>query len=228
MRSAAVLVFVHAAVLASCSSSSASGTSSTAAFKDDDVPGRDVNPDGVPYPTDDLGPAKRTQTRRGQRIPNLTFRGYVDSDRSGGLKTISLADYYDPDQKRYKLLHIMLAGSWCSICQGQTRQMIPAEADLKPQGLVILQALVNGPSPGYGPQLTDLDAWIDKHKTDYTMVIDVTAHRFLTLWDFNAIPVNAMVDTQTMEILDSAVGAPQSYTAYIKEGFDALAAGPRK
>jgi len=226
MRSAAYF-FVFLSTAAACSSSSSGGSTTTAAFKDDDVPGRDANPDGVPYPTEDLGPKARTELRRGQRIPNLTFQGYVGSNRAEGLKPVSLADYYDPDAKRYKLLNIMLAGTWCQPCDAQTQQMIPAEAELKPEGVVVLAALVNGPSPGYGPQLSDLDAFIDKHKTDYTMVIDVRAHRFLGLWQFDALPVNALVDTRTMEILDASVGAPSSYRTYVKTGLGALAAGPR-
>jgi hypothetical protein len=211
--------------LAGCSSSSSTDT--TAAFKDDAVAPHPANPDGVAYPTDDIGARPRAGSRPGQRIPNLTFQGYVDSDRSAGLKVISLADYYDPDAKRYRLLHIMLAASWCSICMAQTRQMVAALPALKAEGLVVVQALVHGPTPKQGPTLADFDAWIGKHATAHTMVIDVRAHRFLELWTFEAVPVNALVDPRTMEILEADIGAPQDYTTYARGGLRAAAAPPR-
>lgn len=221
-RLAAALLFV----IAACSSKS-SGPS-TAAFNDVDVAAHDANPDGVAYPTDDIGPNQRVTGRYGQRIPNLTFQGYPASDKAGGLKTISLADYYDPQNKRYKLLHVMLAGSWCTICQGQTKEMVPEMPELGQQGLVTVQALVNGPAVGYGPQLVDLDAWIDKHKTPYTMVIDVQAHRFRGIWSFDGIPVNALVDPRSMEILAVGVGAPNDFKAYVAAGFKALDVPPKQ
>ncbi len=61
-------------------------------FDDVDVTGRDHNPDGVPYPTDNLGLTPRSGNTPGQHIPNFTYRGYVDSNREAGLQTISLAD----------------------------------------------------------------------------------------------------------------------------------------
>jgi hypothetical protein len=225
MRFAGPLLLFVAAL--SCSSSGQQA-GSTAAFPDEDVPGREANPDGVAYPTDDLGGRPRAGGRYGQRIPNLTFQGYVRSDRAAGLKVVSLADYFDPESKRYKLLHVMLAASWCSICMAQTREMVAAAAGLEAKGLVTVQALVQGPTPRYGPTLADFDAWLDKHKTTHTMVIDVRGHRFLTVWNFDAVPVNALVDPRTMEILDAGVGAPSSFTAYVDAGFEAVAGPPRK
>src|SRR5438093_960310 len=70
---------------------------------DPDVPGHDANPDGVPYPTDHIGARARSGKNPGDRIPNLTFQAYVDGDKSA-LKTVSLADFYDPTSKKYKLL----------------------------------------------------------------------------------------------------------------------------
>src|SRR5687768_2765882 len=69
-------------------------------FPDPDVVGTDTNPDGDPYPTDNIGGRPRGGGRRGDRIANFKFQGYRDGDRSKGLAPISLAEYFDPKQKR--------------------------------------------------------------------------------------------------------------------------------
>src|SRR5450432_496425 len=62
--------------------------------------GTDVNPYGVAYPTAGLGFKPRgdpSSQAAGDKIKNFKFLGYVDSNKSSGLTTISLADFFDPD-----------------------------------------------------------------------------------------------------------------------------------
>src|SRR5689334_10703155 len=56
----------------------------------------DVNPDGVPYPSDHTGTIARKGTTPGNRIENFKFLGYPNADTSQGLQPISLAQYFDP------------------------------------------------------------------------------------------------------------------------------------
>jgi hypothetical protein len=204
-RHAGALVGLMVAV-ASCSSSS---TSPNADFPDPDVAGRDVNPDGVPYPTDHLGANKRVGTRRGDRIPNFTFQAYVDGDRSKGLQTISLADYFDPTQARYKVLHLELAATWCAICASEADATVIAKAPLGAKGVAYVEVIVSGPTQGAGPSLSDVTGWMDRHKSNFTTAIDVRARRVSQVGVTGEVmPWDILVDTRTMEILDSAGGAP--------------------
>src|SRR5580704_17417819 len=80
--------------------------------------GTNTNPDGVPYPspTGGYGRNARSGSTPGSVMANYRFQGYRSGDPSKGLPTISLADYYDPCNKRYKMIHLTVAGVWCQPC----------------------------------------------------------------------------------------------------------------
>ncbi len=185
-------------------------------FDDIDVPGHDTNPDGVAYPTADVGGRARKGTIAGSRIPNFTFQGYPDSDRSRGLQTVSLADLYDPGQQRHKLLHVMAAVAWCPHCAAQTQAMVQAAPQLREAGLVILQTLMEAPDPSRALTLSDLGNWIDRFGTPFTVVFDVEGRRLSTIANLEAVPWNAFIDTRTMEILDAGLGEIPDYPAQVQ------------
>lgn len=189
-------------------------------FADPSVTGRDTNAEGLAYPTDHLGGTSRIGAQRGDRIPNFSFQGYVDSNRTGGLHTISLADYYDPWQKHGKVLHIMEAASWCIICDGQTREMTAAKDAMAAQGVVIVQAIMNGAKAGTGPTLLELDQWMDRYPTWFTVVVDDRAKRLSSVASVGAVPWNALIDLRTMEVLFASVGRPYVYEQFVKAGID--------
>jgi len=196
---------------------------------DEAAEARVANPDGVAYPTEGVArPARmRTTTRAGDRVPNLTFRGYKDGDRGPGLQALSLADYYDPGGTRVKVIHLMAAAGWCSVCQGQTRQMTREMAALKREGLVSVQALIHGPSQGKGPTLGELDGWLDRHAANFSVVADSNAARLFELsGPFEGVPWNAMIDARTMELLDAGDGAPQDFGAYARSVLGFVARTP--
>jgi hypothetical protein len=202
-----------AVALASCSSAS------PADFADPDLPGRDVNPDGVPYPTDHIGRNEHAGRRSGDRIPNFTFQAYVDGDRSAGLETVSLADYYDPDQKRHKVLHIQLAATWCGYCSSEVSATVKVKEELGAEGVVFLEVVLAGPTVLKGPALEEVDDWIERHKTNFTVGIDVRARRFASMGvDGTVMPWDMLIDTRSMEILESSGGAPSDVVAYVREG----------
>ncbi len=219
MLLAILLVGLAAFVLAGCEED--------CDFNDVDVAGNDHNPEGVPYPTGQLGARPRQGSIPGDTIPNFMFRGYVDGDTSGGLRTVSLADYFDPSGERNLVLHLMAAAMWCPVCTGQTEAMVAAQAALRAEGAVVVQAIIMGPDPDVPPDRCDLVDWIEQEDTNFTVVLDVEARRIASVTVINAVPWNALVDTRTMEVLQAGEGAPQDYAGYVRSALDWVAANPR-
>lgn len=194
---------------------------------DPDLPGRSVNPDGLPYPTDRIGGSKRIGNVPGDRIPNLTFQGYPDADRSQGLRPISLADYFDPGQRRNKLLHVQVAATWCSICRSVAQATNIAKEPLGQRGVAYLEVVVSGPSQGLGPSLPQFDEWLTQNEATYSSVLDVRARRLASIGvRGDVMPWDIVVDTRTMEILDSSGGAPADIGLYAKVFLDFVSQNP--
>lgn len=186
-----------------------------------------TNPDGVPYPTDHLGGTERSYLKPGDRIPNFTFRGYRDGDRSKGLTTISLADYYDPTQSRHKVLYIQFAATWCAVCSGELEATVTMTEKAKARGIALLEVVVSGATAGKGPSQPELDGWVDRHHTNFTTAVDVRAKRTSAIGvNGSAMPHDVLVDTRTMEILDSSVGAPMDVGKYAVDGLDFVEKNP--
>ncbi len=205
----------------------ACGSSDDDPFPDPDLPAVDTNPDGDPYPTDHIGGLKRSGKRPGNRIPNFTFRAYRNPGRAGGLETVSLAEYFDPAQKRHKVLHLQVAATWCTICSSELEATVGVTEPLKERGIVFLEVIVSGASAGKGPSLAEVDAWVDRHKTNFPTGIDVAARRLGALGISGAaMPHDILIDTRTMEILDSSVGAPVDVGKYVLDGLRWVEANP--
>src|SRR5687768_13182423 len=62
----------------------------------------DTNPEGVPYPTTNIGTLPRNAGAKGNTIQNFKFLGYPNADPSQGLQPISLAQFYDPSGAKYR------------------------------------------------------------------------------------------------------------------------------
>ena len=204
--------------LAGCS------TTPTTPFDDPDTPPAAVNPDGLPYPTDHIGTRARTKVRAGDRLANFAFQGYLDGDPKGALKTLSMADLYDPEAKRSRVLHIQGVAGWCPVCASEAKQTRTAAGDLRAEGAVISQVLMQGAKRSVGPSLADLETWCDTYETKHAVLLDVDGRR-LGVFGIDGFPWNALVDTRTMEILDQGIGAPRDVAAYVREGLR-LANGP--
>jgi hypothetical protein len=193
---------------------------------DPDLPLVPTNPDGEPYPTDRIGGRKRSGSRPGDRMPNFTFQAYRNG-RENGLETLSLAEYYDPAQKRHKVLHIQVAATWCAICSSELEATVGIVEKAKELGIVFLEIIVSGATAGIGPSLAEVDAWIDRHKTNFPTAIDVRARRLSVLGvNGAAMPHDILIDTRTMEILDSSIGAPLDVGHYVLAGLDFVTKNP--
>ena len=183
-----------------------------------DVPGaKDVNPDGVPYPATNLGtkpstndPAKDVVGKPGNTISNFKFYGYPDGDITKGLQPLALADFYDPTGKKWKLVHIQAAGTWCIWCQRETQATVPIYQKLAGEGIGWLTAVVEGATPGSAAAQKDLDHWVTTFKPTFPNVVDPGNHNLGTFFTAGALPWNANVDPANMEILSAGEGAPSS------------------
>ena len=207
---AAIASLSAAAVGGLACSSSAKPTNQGLAAGDGDAGGTDMNPYGVAYPTSGLGFKPRadpTSKTPGDKIKNFKFLGYVDSNKGGGLTTISLADFFDPEMKNYKLLHISVAGVWCYWCKEETKALVPLIPQLKDKKVIYITALSENNDHGPAVQ-TDLDFWIDSWHTNYTQVLDPGNRDLGPFFTSTGIPWNGNFDARTMEILSSVTSAP--------------------
>ena len=218
-----VVVVVAAAAVASCSASKDNPPD----YPDPDVPGRDTNPDGLAYPTDHVGGTAHHSKIAGDRIPNFTFAAYVDGNRTGGLKTVSLADYFDPQQRRNKVLHIEVSAVWCTICSSVTDQTVKIKEDLAKEGVVYLEVMTAGHRAGAGPSLGEVDDWVTRHTSNLTTAIDVSSRRLGGIGvDPGVRPWDIIIDTRTMEILESSGGSPIDVADYDRSYLKAIASYP--
>lgn len=184
--------------------------------------GADVNPQGSPYPAGPYGVGKRgspTGKVRGDTIKNFKFLGYPKSDKSGGLKTVALADWFNPDGRNgnFKLIHIHAAGSWCIYCRNEQDMVTPKMPEIEAAGVVWLTVVVEGETPGAVAEMVDLDTWVARHKTVNTVVIDSANKNLGSFFRQAAVPWNGWVDARTMEILTYQEGAPLNYGAIATE-----------
>jgi hypothetical protein len=97
---------------------------------------------------------------------------------------------------------------------------------LDTQGVVLLQALSDGPVEGVGATQQDLDYWVSRHAVDFTEMLDPGPTQFGGFFRASAIPWNADVDPRTMELIDSATGWGGDVMSDLQTGFDAINAAP--
>ena len=192
----------------------------------------DQNAFGVCYPTADIGTGARSSFGSngtpGQRIANFAFTGYPVQDTNAvatGLPTaIHLANYYNPDGNLtiagtpIKLIHLTVAAVWCGPCNEETDFIsggnwtgtnpagVSFANELAPLGVIFVQALSDGPVVGTGATLTDLDAWIHHHQSDFTELLDPNVENLGVFFDGASVPFNMNIDARSMEILSSETG----------------------
>jgi hypothetical protein len=207
MKVTSVLAFSLLAALAGCSSKSEQdrGLEGTGVGSASSAP--DTNPEGVPYPTDNIGTIARRGANPGNRIANFKFLGYPDGDVARGLTPLSLANFYDPAGTKYRIIHIQASGTWCTACQAETQTVVPMKGILEAKKAIWLVSLAEGPTPGTPSTQRDLDLWITKFKSPYTHWLDPNNANLGPFYDRSALPWNANIDAKTMEILTSGTGA---------------------
>ncbi|MBP9112505.1 MAG: redoxin domain-containing protein [Polyangiaceae bacterium] len=172
-----------------------------------------TNPDGVAYPSDSLG-VKAKGAARGDRFPNLSFLGYKNDvastvvTKKSSLDAVSMANYYDPEGKRYKIIHIIASSVWCGPCNAETDELNTVAEELAAEKVIIIQAMIDGPKQGVGATQKDLDSWILNKENRFTTFLDPNVEKLGEFFKAGAVPWNADIDARSMEILKAEVGAP--------------------
>ena len=218
MKIASLSLSVAVLALAACSSSSTTATSSGGSGTPPDqglggegdtaaASAPDKNPDGVAYPTDNIGTTPRSGNTPGNKMVNYKFLGYPDGDTSQGLQPMSMASLFDPTGAKYKLIHIQASGTWCVYCKEETKTVVPMRQKFVDRKVVWVVSLAEGPTPGTPATAKDLDQWMAQFKAPYTHFLDPGNRNFGPFYDAAALPWNANVNAKTMEILSSGVGA---------------------
>ena len=172
-------------------------------------------------------------------IENYKFLGHQAASNSGAvldptqpLSTVSLADYFDPQQKLgpdgngIKVIHLSVAAYWCVPCNNETDDTVSVAAGLTSKGVVFIQALDDGPAEGTPATTTDLTNWITKHKSNFTEMLDPGLRNLGQFFDAAAVPFNANIDARTMEILSAGVGEPASVTGDVTTWVNWVNANP--
>ncbi len=174
---------------------------------------------GAAYPTSHLGTAQRglsngtPNTTPGSVIQNMKFLGYPTGAASGSLQTVQLSDYYDPspdNASKHKILHIMAVAEWCNPCNIETSELITdlgtPSTDYEAQGVVFLQALMEGEQHNVGATQQDLDTWIGTVKPPFAEVLDPEAANLGVFFAAADVPFNMDIDTRSMEVLQAGTG----------------------
>ncbi len=170
----------------------------------------DKNPDGVPYPTNNIGTNARQGNTPGNTMVNYKFLGYPDGDVTKGLQAMSMASFFDPKATRFRMIHIQASGTWCIHCQKETQTVAPLRQKLADRKVAWIISLAEGKTPGAPSTAADLDKWVAQFKAPYTHFLDPGNRNLGPFYDSAALPWNATLDARTMEIVDSHVGGAEN------------------
>jgi AhpC/TSA family len=192
------------------------------------VAGGDTNPEGIayPHPAAGYGRLHRMGSMPGSIMQNFKFLGFRNGAIAQQAQRISLADYYDPCSKRYKLIHLSVASVWCVPCNQETDAVVAAKAQLDSKGVVVLQALDDGPVQGTGATPGDLNRWIMSHSSNFTEVLDPGLMQLAGFFDAAAVPWNCDLDPRTMEIIYDTTGWAGDVNRELAPSWSALPTTP--
>lgn len=141
----------------------------------------------------------------GQVVENGSFRG-----RKGGLttprETFDLASYYAmrASGKRYLVLNV--AAFWCSPCKEEAKEMqsriVPT---YEPKGVAFLTVVLEDAARQPATD-TNVDTWIQTYGLTFPVANDDDGY-VTQFFDKSAMPLNMIIDLQTMKIVTKVVGA---------------------
>jgi hypothetical protein len=147
-------------------------------------------------------------TEPGATAADLCFRGWAEPDSvahdASTLTNLSFGSFYDPAGIRYELLLVNSAALWCSACQVEHDTLPDHYRELAPRGLAILSALFEDRQANPAG-VADLALWVEVYGTPFPMALDPDYQ--LGAFAPNAsAPLNLLVDTRTMRILEKFTG----------------------
>jgi hypothetical protein len=173
---------------------------------------------GPPYPAGPYGIDK------GSVIQNFKFVGFPDpsEDRSETFE-LQLADFYNPTgdgvfpegsvlgagEPKPKGLLVNIGAVWCQPCQYEADVILPGHyEEVNAEGIEFFLILADGPNVGVAATETNLAAWTSKYDTFWPGAIDPN-YTIGSLFKASAFPVNLVIDTETMEIVEAVAGLPE-------------------
>ncbi|HLK36379.1 MAG TPA: hypothetical protein VKU41_06470 [Polyangiaceae bacterium] len=186
--------------------------------------GHDTNSYGVAYPNPSTGYGRspRSGHTPGSVIQNFKFLGYPNADTSQGLQTIALADYYDPCNTNYAMIHLTVAAVWCPPCNQETDDIVAAKGAIAAKRVVVIQALSDGATQGVDATPSDLISWMKTHHSNFTEMLDPGLRNLGGFFNAAAIPWNCDIDPRTMEMVKAGVG----YEADVTSGLSSIPSTP--
>lgn len=171
--------------------------------------GGDVNPYGVAYPTLGLGTKARNKTVAGGVFANLKFQGYPKGDPAEGMKPISMADFFDPEMRNYKIIIVAGTGNWCGYCVKEIQEVVKSIDQFKSEKIGFINAVMQSKSKKPA-EVVDLDAWVSSYKNNFPTFLDPDGEQIGVYG--KSYPVNFVLDARTMEILATILGSPSEGT----------------
>lgn len=142
---------------------------------------------------------------KGAVIENASFIG-----RKAGIgsprETFDLASYHALKASGKKVLVINVAALWCSPCREEAKEFqktIVPEYD--PKGVAFLSVVLEDSSRKLSTD-DDVDGWIKTYALTYPVARDPDGY-VTDFFDRNQMPLNMIVDLETMKITAKIVGA---------------------
>jgi len=191
--------------------------------------GQDPNASGVPYPSGPYGVAA------GSVISNYKFRGLVNpAVDASAFVDMQLSDFYNPtgedsfaadsaygERPKPRALWLNMSAVWCGPCQQESEEILPEEyATYAPLGAELFVLLADSGTPGDPASDKNLVSWVTKYGTAWPAAID-PSYKLPALFTGSAYPINMVIDTRTMVIVNVIAGIPAQGSEFYKE-LDAL------
>lgn len=166
----------------------------------------DENPYGAFYPVRRHGVRARSKTRRGDILDNFKFSGYGLGGVVAGKRTVSMADFYDPESRTHDVVFVVAAAGWCTTCSAYLEDLASQRAS-HPR-TVVLTVVAEGKVFGDKATLGDFEQFItDNHREEYATVLDPGLAQLGRFANPGVLPLTVVVDARTMEILSANIGA---------------------
>lgn len=148
----------------------------------------------------------------GAVIDNIDFIGWraplTANYAPEALERVSISDFYDPTGQSVKLLVINASALWCTVCQGEMRQINGERLYEKYRavGVEILGTLFED-NEGAPAKPADLTTWgaAKARQIQFPLVLDPSL-RMGIYFTSDATPLNLLIDAQTMKIVFVSMG----------------------
>ncbi len=150
-------------------------------------------------------PACPYGTDKGEVVANASFIG-----RRGGMgterETIDLASYHAMRASGKKVLVVNVAALWCSPCREEAKEFQKAIVpEYDPKGVAFLSVVLEDSSRKLSTD-DDVDTWIKTYALTYPVARDPEGY-VTEFFDRNQMPLNMVIDLETMQITAKIVGA---------------------